>query len=391
MKNKGRRAFRLPLTVTILGTLLVSVAAAAQEREDATRAAHVTYLVARARFENPANRFEYAEIARQLELALASDPEAHHARLLRIAALIKADDRGAAGREMTRLAPARNQLDDLARIELRVLAAHLAGRPQEEIRFLTELLAHRPEDRWLRYELARAHADLEEYAGAVEYIREALALTDTEERWEGSWIHCLHSEAILRSGGNPRDAIAAALAGRGEATTWGPTLYRLALAQYAAGETEAGQKSLDEYIGWSREKGGMSDALVQIRLGEFFYELGDYKQAEKHLRDALALDPDNTYGLWALGYLLIEKPGGLEEGRKLIDRGLELAPEDPNLLDARGWALYRANRVAEGYSWIRRAQIADREYEQRIVNHLAAVAAELKEGRLPPAAHTRWL
>ncbi|MGQ0836284.1 MAG: hypothetical protein ACT4O5_15470 [Gammaproteobacteria bacterium] len=349
------------------------------------------YAAAKVRYANPVNRFEYADIARQLEEVLRRAPDAQGARLLRIAALVKAGEKAAAGGEMKRVAAVRDKLDDVEQLRLRVLAANLAGKPQEEIRFLNALAERQPEDRWLRYELARAHSEVEQYAQAVEYVDQALALAGPEARWEGSWIHHLHSKALLRSGGDPREAIAAALAGRGEATTWRSTLYRLALAQYAAGDAVAGRNSLEEYVKQARQEGRISDAAVQVNIGLFFYELADYKQAEKHLRDGLALDPDNTYGLWALGFLLIEKPGGLEEGKSVIERGLAKAPNDANLLDARGWALYRANRAAEGYSWLRRAQLAGGDYNQRIVDHLAAVAAELKEPKRPPAPHTRWL
>src|SRR5688572_648482 len=156
-----------------------------------------------ARYANPANRFEYAEIARELEEVLRAAPEAHAARLLRIAALIKAGERRAAGLEMKQVAAARDRLDEVQHTELRVLAANLAGKPLEEIRFLNELAAHRPDDRWLHYELARAHAELGEYGAAVQHVRRALELGGPNARWEGSWVHALHSRAIFRSGGNP--------------------------------------------------------------------------------------------------------------------------------------------------------------------------------------------
>ena len=354
-------------------------------------ATNAAYLAARAQFENPANRFEYASIAQQLRDVLEVAPDAHDARLLRVAALIKAGDRRAAGEEMKRVVAARDKLDETQHLRLRVLAANLAGKPQEEIRFLTQLVDREPENRWLQYELARANADLEAYALVVQHIEQALALDNPGDRWEASWLHYLHSKALLRGGGDPRAAVAAALAGRGEATTWQPTLYRLALAQYASGDADGGGKSLDEYVESVRREGRMSEGAIQRNLGLFFYELRDYKQAEKHLRDGLELGPESTYTLRALGYLLIEKPGGLAEGKALIERGLEKAPNDADLLDARGWALYRENRAAEGYSWLRRAQLAGGGYSQRIADHLAAVAAELKDSRRPPAPHTRWL
>lgn len=347
---------------------------------------------AQARLANPANRFEYPVIARDLAQVLEKAPDAQDVRLLRIDALVRSGDRRSAAEEMKRVAAVRDSLSDSGKLELRVLAAHLGGRPQEEIRFLTELLDLRPDDRWLHYELARAYSDLDRYTDAVRHIQLAFARTGPQARWEASWIHALHSKALLRSGADPRAAVDAAHAGRAESTSWPQTLYRLALAQYAAGDAIGGNRSLNEWVTWVREAGRVAEADVQVSLGLFFYELKDYRQAEQHFRDSLAFDRESVRGMWALGYLLIEKPGGLAEGRSLIDRGLEKAPNDANLLDARGWALYRANRAAEGYSWLRRAQLAlGGAYSQRIADHLAAVAAELKDAGTPPAPHTRWL
>jgi predicted Zn-dependent protease len=350
------------------------------------------FAAAQARFANPTNRFEYPVIARDLAQMLEAAPDAQEVRLLRIDALLKSGDRRTASEEMKRVAAARDSLSEAGKIELRILAAHLGGKPQEEIRFLTELLDLRPDDRWLHYELARAYSDLDRYGDAVRHIELAFLRTGPEASWEASWIHALHSKALLRSGADPRAAVHAANAGRAETTSWPQTLYRLALAQYAAGDAIGGNRSLNEWVTWVREAGRVREADVQVSLGLFFYELKDYKQAEQHFRDSLAFDRESVRGMWALGYLLIEKPGGLAEGSSLIDRGLEKAPNDANLLDARGWALYRANRAAEGYSWLRRAQLAlHGAYSQRVADHLAAVAAELKDSGAPPAPHTPWL
>ena len=163
-------------------------------------ATNAAYLAVRAQFENPANRFEYASIAQQLRDVLEVAPDAHDARLLRVAALIKAGDRRAAGEEMKRVVAARDKLDETQHLRLRVLAANLAGKPQEEIRFLTQLVDREPENRWLQYELARANADLEAYALVVQHIEQALALDNPGDRWEASWLHYLHSKALLRGG-----------------------------------------------------------------------------------------------------------------------------------------------------------------------------------------------
>jgi tetratricopeptide (TPR) repeat protein len=68
---------------------------------------------------------------------------------------------------------------------------------------------------------------------------------------------------------------------------------------------------------------------------------------EKHLRRLLKLKPDHAHALNALGYSFADRNVRLDEARKLITRALELAPEDPFIMDSMGWVLFRQGKLEE--------------------------------------------
>lgn len=62
---------------------------------------------------------------------------------------------------------------------------------------------------------------------------------------------------------------------------------------------------------------------------------------EAHLRRLIVLKPESAHAYNALGYSLADHGRKLEEAQSLIAKALQLAPEDPFILDSMGWVLYR--------------------------------------------------
>lgn len=69
--------------------------------------------------------------------------------------------------------------------------------------------------------------------------------------------------------------------------------------------------------------------------------LGRPEELETRLRRLLELKPDHAHAHNALGYSFADRNIHLDEARRLIDRALELAPNDPFILDSKGWVLFR--------------------------------------------------
>lgn len=76
---------------------------------------------------------------------------------------------------------------------------------------------------------------------------------------------------------------------------------------------------------------------------------------EDDLRHILAIDPDNASALNALGYVLTNKTDRHQEALPLIQRALELRPEDAAITDSMGWVLYRLGRFEEAITYLRKA------------------------------------
>ncbi len=93
---------------------------------------------------------------------------------------------------------------------------------------------------------------------------------------------------------------------------------------------------------------------VQPDQPEILYEtalaaekLGYLDVLERHLRRLMALKPDSAQAYNALGYSLADRNLRLDEAAQLIDKALSLAPDDPFILDSKGWLLFRqGNRAA---------------------------------------------
>jgi len=371
-------------SLALSGLALASAQGDSTPRSSATLAALSTSL------DNPPNRFAYAPLAAELGKLIESAPALPGARILQVRTLIRAGDRSAARAELSALQPLAEDLPLIERQRVAIAAANLDGDPAREIELMQQLAKLQPGDRWIHYDIARAYGEIEDYPAVVRWVREALALAGPGDIWEGSWIHYLHSKALFRLGEFDA-ATTAAAAGRDEATTWRSTLYRMVLGQFGAGARAEAQTSLDEYLRYAREEGRTPEALIQFNIGVLFHELGDLATAERYLRAGLAMKPEDKYGTWALAYVLIDQPQGLAQGTQLLERALLAAPSDRNLLEARGWAAYRAGGYTDAQRWMQRARAAGGGWDQRLQDHATAVDAAASDASLPPAPRTPWL
>ncbi len=76
---------------------------------------------------------------------------------------------------------------------------------------------------------------------------------------------------------------------------------------------------------------------------------------EANLRKLIQVSPDHAHAYNALGYSLAERNERLPEARKLIERALEMAPEDFYIVDSMGWVLYRLGDLKGAAGFLRRA------------------------------------
>ncbi len=93
--------------------------------------------------------------------------------------------------------------------------------------------------------------------------------------------------------------------------------------------------------------------------------------AEQDLRRIIQMDGDNAMALNALGYTLTDRTSRHGEALRLIERALELEPDDPAILDSMGWVKFRLGQPKQALEYLEAAFALDENAE--IGAHLAEV------------------
>lgn len=98
---------------------------------------------------------------------------------------------------------------------------------------------------------------------------------------------------------------------------------------------------------------------------------GNIGLAEQDLRRIIQIDGDNAMALNSLGYTLTDQTGRHREAYRLIERALELSPDDPAILDSMGWVQFRMGNAEKALPYLERALEGDDNPE--IAAHLIEV------------------
>ncbi|MEN0076078.1 MAG: tetratricopeptide repeat protein [Paracraurococcus sp.] len=93
---------------------------------------------------------------------------------------------------------------------------------------------------------------------------------------------------------------------------------------------------------------------------------GDWSRAEADLLRALELAPEQPYVLNYLGYTWAEQGKNLDRAKAMLLRATELRPQDGNIADSLGWVLYRLGDLPEAVTWLEKA--AELESRNSVVN-----------------------
>lgn len=113
---------------------------------------------------------------------------------------------------------------------------------------------------------------------------------------------------------------------------------------------------------------------------------GQWPRAEADLMHALELQPEQPLVLNYLGYSWVEKGVHLTEAMKMIERAVQLRPNDGYIIDSLGWAFYRLGNFSQASQHLEHA--AELRPEDPTINdHLGD--AYWQTGRVAEA-RTQW-
>lgn len=91
------------------------------------------------------------------------------------------------------------------------------------------------------------------------------------------------------------------------------------------------------------------------RRGTSYERIGEWKKAEKDLKESLKILPDQPYVLNYLAYSWTEKKINLEEVLKMLNKAAELKENDGYIIDSLGWAHFANKNYINAEKFLRRA------------------------------------
>ena len=84
-------------------------------------------------------------------------------------------------------------------------------------------------------------------------------------------------------------------------------------------------------------------------------KIGKPDMFEQLMRNLIKIKPDHAQAYNALGYVMLERNERIPEAMQLVEKALQLAPDDASIMDSVGWGYYRTGKLDESVNMLRRA------------------------------------
>jgi tetratricopeptide (TPR) repeat protein len=248
--------------------------------------------------------------------------------------------------------------------------------PQESIRYVKLIVEENPLFRGMWYQLGWEYYEIKQYEDALFAFEKALEI---DQSWGGGWewlaIYWYGGMANHKTGQHTREKEIYAL-GLSVLPDQQIIIYEQAICALSQGDTiEA-----NEYIAKLRSLGVPEiyrEHDINHFIGSIYEEAGYVDIAEKILRQTYDANPQDNELIYDLAYLLIDHDINVNEGLKLINRALEIEPDNPYYLDTKGWGLHKQGKDSVALELLNKAWDLSLFYEHDIFLHIKEVEQAL--------------
>lgn len=255
--------------------------------------------------------------------------------------------------------------------------AVLFGTPEEEIRFLrqyTEVDDNVPVAYW---QMGNAYSKLLQYMNAIPEYEKTLEIY---KKWKVRPMmiqnYTTLTDAYHQTHQYTKEKRLLSVAAR----TFPEESWRLmrnrAILAFAEGDTVQG----DQYV--KKYRSEMASRLIPApevfsEIATLYNESGNIAEAEKNLREAFSLRPDDPEVMNSLAYLLIDREMNIKEGLDLAAEGLKIKPDDHGLLHTLGWGLAKTGRYTEALEILNKSWDLRPQYSHSLVQHIGQVQEQV--------------
>ena len=242
----------------------------------------------------------------------------------------------------------RDELPLIEKLKIDHLHAYYFGMPNEEIKYLKQILEIDELNTTYWYLLGLAYYQkLYNYEEAAIACEKALGI---HEKWgtnfRNIWIYSVLGNSYHKVNEHKREK---------EVYELGLSIFpdhpfiirRQAICALSQGDTEKADDFLSQYNFIRKNRSLWPESRILSGVGNIYTEAYLFDEAEFCYRQALELDPRNPSRMNGLAWFLISKEINVNEGVDLIQNALELQPDNWYYLDTKGWGLYKQGRVEE--------------------------------------------
>jgi tetratricopeptide (TPR) repeat protein len=150
-------------------------------------------------------------------------------------------------------------------------------------------------------------------------------------------------------------------------------IYGKVILSFAKRDSNAANEYTEKYISILNNNSS-SEAEITTSLAGMYSEAGIMNKAEGYYRKALSLEPAKSLIMNDVAYFLIDRDLNLNEGMELVNKALELNPEDYNFMYTKGWGLFKQGKYQEAFETLQKSWNIRR--EKAIYNHEAYLHLE---------------
>jgi tetratricopeptide (TPR) repeat protein len=127
-----------------------------------------------------------------------------------------------------------------------------------------------------------------------------------------------------------------------------------AILQLTEGDTINANQNIEKLISWCKENSFTQEQLTNALAG-LYSEAGFLDKAEEYYRQALSFQPESPVSMNILAYFLIDENRNINEGVELINKCLELYPENYNYQYTKGLGLFRQGKYQEAKDMLQKS------------------------------------
>jgi tetratricopeptide (TPR) repeat protein len=258
-------------------------------------------------------------------------------------------------------------------LQIKEVKAAVNKEPKELIKYVKQYLEINPYSTRALYAIGWASYNTEQWQAAIDAFEEGIKLNKKFGSKYKLWIwnYILLGNAYHKIGEHDKEMKIY----EDGLNLWPDQNLDVTYYQSVCAISQGDSIKANVYLGKVKTIGkqkGLQESEILGLLAGIYDEANSMNKAEKYYRQALLLQPSNPVRMNGLAYFLIDNDRNIEEGLELIDKALELSPEEYYMLDTKGWGLYKQGRYDEALEFLNKSWDSSPFYNHETFLHLEA-------------------